>query len=225
MKNNIFFKLSLLLMLVLTLTACSGSGNTITTVNETDPAVAGEPEAKMPLQTQLIVGTFQLEETDLAVDAEQAQDLIPLWRGLKSLLNSESSSQVEIDALITQISETMTADQMVYITEMEISNNSYMAAIQTYLPEELQNNALLMNDEERQARRETAIAENGGEMPARPGGGIPGAGGMQGGGGGDAAAMREAMQNGENNGFSGNRNQNPMNVYLIDALIEFLQSK
>lgn len=219
MKNKkILLMIGISALFILGLTACSG---------QTEPVIGqttGAEEAsdiELPLQTQLMVGTFKLEETGQAVDADQANELIPLWKAYKSLLNSDSTSQLETDALLNQIYDTMTDEQMVEINTMDLSNGAYQDIVQKYLPEDMQNNPLFMGDEERQARRETAIAQNGGEMPANRGSGIPGVGP----GAGANAEMRQAIESGDTNGFVGNRNNNPITVYLIDALIQLLEAK
>jgi len=75
----------------------------------------------LPVVTQLIVGTFKLEETDLAISADQAQELVPLWQAYRTLLSSETSAQQEREALVSQIEESMTADQLKGIADMELT--------------------------------------------------------------------------------------------------------
>ncbi len=183
------------LLLMFGLAAC-GAQNA---QNESSTATAdAQAMIDTPLQTQLIIGTFQLEETDYAVDAEQAQSLLPLWKALKTLSNSDSSSQIEIDAVVNQIQETMTEEQLNVINQLDFSSGIYQEVITQYLPEELQSNVMFMSDEDREGRLATAVAENGGQMPsdfggempsgdmgggAPSGGSAPSGGGMGGGGG------------------------------------------
>lgn len=220
-KNKVIILIGMSILLLLVLSACSTQAES----NAAQPVSEGEgSEIELPLQTQLIVGTFLLEDTDLPVNGEQAQEIIPLWKALKSLINSDSTSQLEIDALLVQIQESLTMDQIVAIDALDINNQSYQDVMRKYLPEDQQNNSLLMSDDERQAMRETAIAQNNGEMPANRGGsGVPGLG--SGGGMGANAEMRQAIESGDSTGFAGNRNNSPMTIYLIDALIELLESK
>lgn len=226
MKNNkILILIGISVLLILVLAACSTQAEAVngqTTGTEENQAF------EMPLQTKLLVGTFKLEETDQAVNADQAVDLLPLWKAYKNLLNSETTSQLETDALLNQIQEMMTSNQLSEINSMDLSNGAYQEIVQKYLPEDMQNNPLLAGDEERQAMRETAVAQNGGETAGNRGGGIPGGGvpgGGTGGGTGPNAEMRQAIEGGDSNGFAGNRNKNPMTVYLIDALIQLLEAK
>ena len=89
---------------------------------QTDP-VAGAMSPEM----QLIVGTFLLEDTELAVDAEQAEELLLLWTILRSLTDGDTASSVERDALVNQISETMSIEQLTTIDAMEITNEDLTA--------------------------------------------------------------------------------------------------
>ncbi|MFV1860093.1 MAG: hypothetical protein ACC647_12180, partial [Anaerolineales bacterium] len=81
-------------------------------------------------QMQLILGTLQLETTDLAVDADQAAELIPLWKALRSLSNSDTAAEAEIEAVINQIQETMTAEQIEAIAALDLSSEDVRTIIQ-----------------------------------------------------------------------------------------------
>ena len=242
MKKN-WVILNCVMVLAILLTAC-GSKN-IAGAASTDPAVTTNQngEFKLPLQTQLIIGTFALEKSDYVVTKEQAQELLPLWKVLKNLLTSDSASSVEIDALVNQIQETMTADQLAYINDQVSSAESYQAILSEYLPESAQfGNFANMTNEERQAMRETAVASGGGQFP---GGAIP-EGGFQGGGGGQfpggvpgsgPGGDGQFQGRGPGNGFDGGtvsgtprpsfggRAGGQINNVLIDALIKLLSEK
>ncbi len=77
---------------------------------------------EMTIDSQLAVGILKLENTDLAVTAEQAQALLPLWKGVLSFGTSDTISDAEMDALYAQIEETLTADQMAEINSMDLEN-------------------------------------------------------------------------------------------------------
>ena len=127
MKKTLF---ALILILALALTACGG------TATETASAGAGglnaDYENALSVQLQLSVGTFNLEGTDLAVDAEQAADLVPLWQVLNGLNESGTAAPEEIDALVVQIEETMTAEQIEAIAAMQLTRESMGAIMQEY---------------------------------------------------------------------------------------------
>jgi hypothetical protein len=74
-----------------------------------------------PLSSKLAMGTLVLEGTDQAVTAEQAVQLIPLWKAVRSLASSNNTSQEEINAVYKQIEDTMTADQVQAIEKMSMT--------------------------------------------------------------------------------------------------------
>jgi len=84
----------------------------------------------MPAESKLLMGTFLLEDTDQAVTPEQASQLLLLWKGVKSLSSSDNVTQSELDALYTQIKETMTAEQMAAIDGMTIDAQTLRALME-----------------------------------------------------------------------------------------------
>jgi hypothetical protein len=110
--------LGVLVSLTLILVACggaNGAANTATTVLNED-----YPDA-LPIQTQLTLGTLKLEDTDLAVDSEQAAELLTLWQAIRSLSSSDITAEGEIEAIVNQILETMSPEQLGAIAAMEIT--------------------------------------------------------------------------------------------------------
>ncbi len=83
----------------------------------------------LPSAGQLAAGTLGLEGTTWAVDAEQASQLLPLWQGLLSLLNSPTSSDQEINGVVTQIEAAMTPDQVAAISAMHLTASDLAALI------------------------------------------------------------------------------------------------
>lgn len=171
---------------------------------------------QIPLQTSLIVGSFELEGAENEITSEQATELLPLWQVLKNLLESDTAAAAEMDAVVNQIADTMTAAQMEAITNMELTQESTRT-----LMDEL---GLAENFQ----RPEGAEGEVG-SGPQRPEG-MPEGMGAGGGPGGDGLtpeqmeamqATREAGGGGMGRGGTGMG----MNTGLIDALIELLQSK
>jgi len=68
-----------------------------------------------------VAGTFRLESTEQAVTAEQAKELLPLWKAYRSLSGSSSSSTVELQALVKQIQGTMAEEQVTAIAAMGLT--------------------------------------------------------------------------------------------------------
>ena len=216
--------LTIFTILVLTLTACGGASNN-PQAGPADPASSSENT--LPLSTQLLIGTFKLEDTDLAVTAEQANELIPLWQVLQSISSSDTAAQEEMDALVEQIQETMTAEQVQAIEAMNLTSQDMFTIMQE---QGLGGGGPMMT-------QGTPAAGSNGEFPAPPAGGGdfigpagggPGGGGGTGGGGGQglspdqiATAQANRAENGGGGGFRFNGAPAP----LIEALVKFLQEK
>jgi hypothetical protein len=208
--------LILLTILALTLTACGASGGT-----PTGSTTQGNPaSAPLPLVDQLVIGTFKLDGTSNAITAQQATDLLPLWQVYKDLSTSDNAAQPEIDALVQQIQDTLTPDQMQAITNMKLTRQDMFATmqelgIQTSRPPGTGNGTF------------TPQQNGGGGFPGGGGGG-----GFTGGGPGDPGG---GPPNGQNftpqqietaqarRSQGGGFNFNGIQPALFDALIEYLQ--
>jgi hypothetical protein len=75
----------------------------------------------MTLETKLAIGILKLEGTDNAVTAEQAKELLPLWKGVKVFSSSDTISDAEMEALDQQIQDTLTTAQLQAINAMDLS--------------------------------------------------------------------------------------------------------
>ncbi len=211
MKKTIF---TLTMLFALLLTACSGgTTESATTSAASVGALNTNYDNALPIQLQLSVGTFELEGSDLAVDSAQAAALLPLWQVLNGMNESGTAAQEEVDALVAQIAETMTAEQIEAIAAMQLTREDMSAVVQEY---GLMNNMM------------------GGSTP--PEGFTPGMGrnsgvpGLSGGGPGAdsgmspeqiATAQAERQASGESGGMMNSR----VAGVLADGLIELLQSK
>jgi hypothetical protein len=110
------------LIAVLIVAACGAATASTTPFPSADAAGTGQ----LPELTRLLVGTLQLEDTDLAITAEQAQALLPLWKMARNLSSSDSAAEAELAALAAQVREAMTAGQTSAIDAMELSSASVM---------------------------------------------------------------------------------------------------
>jgi hypothetical protein len=182
-------------------------------------------DGALPVQMQLIVGTLQLEDSEAVVTAAQAAELIPLWEAVRSLSGSDTAAEAEIQAVLQQIQETMSAEQLEAIAAMQLTQEDLFGVIQ-----------------------ELGIGPGGaatGEGEFQFSGGQPSAGGppegfvfeggppegFQGGGPGgdgqvftqdldpDQIATLQAERGGQAPGGAG------AGVFLIDPLLEMLQAK
>jgi hypothetical protein len=211
-------KIMILMVLMLILTACGAASN------GTQQAATGQPGESLPIQEQILIGTFKLEDTPQAVTAQQATQLIPLWQVYKDLSSSDTAAQEEIDGLIQQIQDTMTPEQMQAITAMNITRQDMFTV--------MQDQGITQGRGQGNGNRSNSQNSNGGGFAPPEGGppggfgggegpgGFPGGGNGQGGGSFTPEQMATA-QAARAQGGSFNR----IPTGLIDALVQFLQKK
>jgi hypothetical protein len=205
------------LILALIVTAC-GSAPRSNGSNFASAAQNGGAAGELPPTTQIALGTLKLDKTANEVTADQAAQLLPLWETMKVLESSDTAAKQEIDALNTQIQETMTTQQIQAITAMNLTRQDMFAVMQAQ-----------------------GTGSGNGQQNSNPqngnrnfgGGFVPGAGGpppderaLQGGQGfGGQGQNRSAEQiataQAARQAGGGNRIPTP----LINALIEFLKKK
>jgi hypothetical protein len=123
-------RIATLVMVVLLLTACSPKTTTTTSSASGSTTTAKQVDTALPAFTQLLVGTFELEDTPQAVTADQAATLLPLWKAYRSLSNNSSSSPEEREALQKQIEQSMTAEQRKVIADTQINRDILLAVMQ-----------------------------------------------------------------------------------------------
>lgn len=185
-------------------------------------APAGGAEMEIPLALQLALGTVKLDDSDYPVDAEQARQLLPLWKAARSLSQSETVAAAEVDALFKQIEKTMTPEQMQAITDMQLSMQD-MAAVAEKLGLQLGPGGGAGNASPEMQATMQAARESGQMPPGGPGGGMPG-GGPPGGGEFGGELSPEARQTAEaERGGRGATLSVPSE--LLEALITFLETK
>jgi hypothetical protein len=240
MKKFTYVTLSLLI--VLGLVACGG-GNANTQEDEmTNTAEASD--ASLPLETQLILGTLKLDGTDLEVTADQASELLTLWKAVQSLSTSDTTAQEELDAVMNQIQKTMTAEQLEGIQAMDFKQGD-MASIMDELgilpeggfirgqrgglegqelPEGFTPGEIPEGFEPPEGFTPGERPEGGFQGGGGPGGGFQGGEGMGGQGfGQDMDPEQMATLQAERSGQTGF--QNRAYLFLIDPLIQYLEGK
>jgi hypothetical protein len=165
---------------------------------------------------QLALGTFKLDQTDYPIDAAQAQKLLPLWKAARSLSSSDTAATQELAAVVRQVEQTMTPEQMQAIQEMKLSFQD-MAALGQELGIEMGRSGGFGNmSPEMQATAQAA--RQSGRPPEGFGGGFPGPGGGPGG------LSPEARQTAIARG-GGRRANLGLNPALLDAIIKFLEAR
>lgn len=221
MKSSIVFGS---LILILALSACGGASGGGTT--SAAPAGLNENYTDaLPVVEQLALGSLRLEETEQAVDESQAATLLPLWQAYQALSASDKAAEAEIAAVVKQLQQAMTSEQIAAIAAMQLTAEDLTAST-----EEL--GGLLGRGGWRQGDGEAeggfAPVPGGGFAGGMPGGGPGGGlgGGMPGTGQGQldpsALATRVAAAEGSGDGDSMGTFRNRT---LINALIRTLQIK
>ena len=214
--------ISILLILTVILTACSGTAS-----NAAGPApdtpngpAAGELSASM----QVAIGTIKLDGTSNAVTTEQAGELLPLWETLQVLYDSDTAATQEIDALVQQIRDTMTDEQLQSIASMNLTRQDMFSIMQSQgqAVGGSQNGNLAGGSPSN--NRGEGFGPGGGGFPAGPppdGGGFPGGGP---GFGGQGQGTRPQNSNpGGNNSSRLVLDPNRVPTPLVQAVIEYLQ--
>jgi hypothetical protein len=194
------------------LAACGGAQAT----EGQAPALSQEYEGALPVTMQLVLGTLRLEDTEWALTAEQADELLPLWKAYRSLGGSDAAAEAEIQAVLDQIQEAMSGEQLDAIAAMQLTQEDLVSTIQ-----------------------ELGLqpAQVSGEQSSGAGGGFPGGGPPEGFviEGGSAAgppgefiqdlspeqqATLEARRSSGEGGFAGRAG-----LFLLDPLLELLEAR
>lgn len=209
MKKNF---ITIFILFAFTLSACGSA------MADTPGTQGSQNNGQLPAITKLVLGTLKLEGTENAVSPEQAGELLPLWQVYLSLLESDSASQEEIDALVDQISSTMIPEQSQAIEEMQLSQQDMFEIMQ-------ESGMGMGNRPQTESGNQSGnfIPPGGGEGFAPPEGGGP-SGGIPGGNGGqgldpEQIATAQAAREAGGGGFG----MGGVPTALIEAVIEYLQ--
>lgn len=237
MKKHTFVLLVLVLSFILA--ACGTASQPISTeeasVEESvaqDTPSAQNFERETPQALQLMIGIFKLEDTSSPITAEQASEMLPLWKALRSLGESETTANEELDAVVNQISDVFTPDQLAAIESMNLGFED-LRTIAEQMGIEFGGGGRFDDlTPEMQATMEAARESGqfpeggfGGGPGGGPGGGLGGGPGAGGGFGGEGGLSPEARQTAiaERGGVRGaNLGLNPV---FLDALIDLLETK
>ncbi len=160
MKSIVTFTLIFVIAL---LTACGGSAAAEPASTGPVSALSEDYTDALPVRNQLALGTLRLEDNPaVAVSAEQAATLLPLWQGLNSLSSSGTGATAEINALLAQIEGAMTPEQMQTIKAMQLTRADIQAVGQEWGVTTSEGgqpgSGSSLSEEERAARRATRQA-------------------------------------------------------------------
>jgi len=250
MKNKLLLTTIASLIIVLALSACGGSAEVTTNTegsNESSPVTSSNADGSspsesrpgigedfqdaLPISAQLGFGTLLLEDSEYAVDPAQAAELLPLWKAARSLNQSETVAEAELEAVFNQIQDTMTSEQISAIADLQLTGEEMAQLMEDLglsfgfggsgfgdLTPEQQATA--------QAARESGGGFPGGGFPGRgfPGGGNPGGqAGFPGAGGGQISPEQQATIEARRaeRGNIGAR----FALVFVDSLIELLEER
>lgn len=96
----------------------------------------------LPVVAQLTLGSLKLNTgdsstgsgQDLSIDADEAGKLLPLWQAYQSLSNSDNTAEAELDALVSQIQDTMQPEQVQAIAAMQLTADDIGEVLQAQGP-------------------------------------------------------------------------------------------
>jgi len=117
---------------IFVLAACSGSAakaNSSTTQSSNNPSNTSGGSAS--LEDRLAPGILRLEGTNLAVTAQQAQQLLPLWQQVQTLTASGTAQASDYTAVYQQIESALTTDQVNAIQAMTFNQSDIQTLITT----------------------------------------------------------------------------------------------
>lgn len=214
-KTSYIFILAILL-----LTACGGGNTEAGSPDQAavdnnaqiaeDAPVAGTGEGRQPSEINaLLIGTFMLEDTENAITADQAENLLPLWKLAQNLIGSGTAADAEIQAVADQIQSVMTETQLALITESEYTTQDLFAQL------EEMGISLLSENAESGTSAQPGSGFGGGQGAGRSG--VPGDGELTD----EQRAEMEARRAAGGVGGGGILN----NPAVFDSLIDLLEGK
>jgi hypothetical protein len=202
----------ILIPLLLVLAACGSS--------ETAATATTSGSTSSTIQDTLAAGIFKLEDTDLAITATQAGELLPLWKAVLALSTDDNTADEEMQALYAQIQENLTTGQVQAIQEMALTDDDLITLIKQVGGQSGTGSG---------SETGTGGTTSGGFIGGAPGVGMPGdapggvvGGVMMGGMPGEGSSGTTATQvAGQTTGAS----QMNINLVLAQPLIELLKQR
>lgn len=131
MKRTSIFTLTIVFALLLA--SCGGTAEPASTTSSNPDAYVSPSldltyENAINTRLQLTLGSLKLAETATPITAEQAATMLPLWQALQNMTKTGNSAQAEVNALLGQIEDAFTPEQLTAIRDMKLTS----ADIQTW---------------------------------------------------------------------------------------------
>jgi hypothetical protein len=223
--------LSLIIIAALLMAGCGSSPATVSA------------NSGLSMASKDALGILKLEGTTNAVTASQAKELLTLWQVYQSISSSDTASQVELDALVKQIEDTLTSEQVKAIQAMNLSEQSLSEAMSSLAANASTGTSTTSTQGQSSASSSLnsmpsgglgssasgSSSETGGMPSGGPGGAPPnGSGGMP---GGDSSGVSDIL-NGTNSQGTAVATQNTpgaaivqVNPILLRAVIQLLETR
>jgi len=141
MKKASFILVTMVAFLVLA--ACSSSANMVqinplpsqssnntgstNPTSSTNTSGSANTTGSTSLENRLAPGILKLEGTSLAVTAQQAKQLLPLWQQVQTLDTSSSAQASDLTTVYQQIESALTTDQVNAIQAMSLTQSDLQA--------------------------------------------------------------------------------------------------
>ncbi len=129
-----FALIALLALVLVGATACGATASLEPTVGDAgtsaeSPLAAVLGDSDLSTYATLALGVLQLEDSDLAISAEQAETMLPYWQALQSLTASGTAADIELEAVAKQIQGELSAEQMAAVSDVDLSDEAIQAAV------------------------------------------------------------------------------------------------
>ena len=131
MKTKTYLLMIILTSVLLLTSACSGTSDQADSNNSTSGSNASQSGTSLSQVNMLLVGTLKLEDTEQAISADEAKQLLPLWQAYRSLSTSQTAAEAEVKALLNQIQSSMTSDQVQAIKAMNLTSTDMLDLMQS----------------------------------------------------------------------------------------------
>jgi hypothetical protein len=93
------------------------------------------PDMVLTDEMALMLGTLKLDEVGLAPDSAQASELLLLWQAYQSLATSDTAASQEMEAVLKQIQQAMTDEQLAAIGGMDLDSEDLRGLMESFRQE------------------------------------------------------------------------------------------
>jgi hypothetical protein len=121
--------ISAVLLLLLAVAGCSIATRAQTKTTTSTGPLNQDYQNALAIPAQLALGTLKLE-ANLALSAKQATALLPLWKAYRNLSQDSTAAPLEVQALFTQITNTMSKEQLTAISAMKLTSQDIATTLE-----------------------------------------------------------------------------------------------